>query len=275
MGFLNRFYGGLYLVVISIWLFGGTLAANTNNLEIDADDTETSSLELEEIDSSGDKVEIEDRFTIIVDAGHGGTDSGAVGYADFGNGPKLVQEKHIVLSITDMVVAELRDRYPNISVITSRSDDVYLSLQSRSDFANLYADNAMFVSIHINSHTTDDAYGFEVWHIPPDTVRYSRGESVSTRRNTLLNQKSKNMAESVLDALQEHIGPYSRNRGLRANNFYVLTHTFIPGILVESGFISNPRESTNLATRWYQNLIAQGILDGIQDYLLLEGIIEE
>ncbi len=202
LSFLNRLRGIVLLItVMSIWFLGEPLFAESSN-DITAELTEEPDTENEEL------------FTIIIDAGHGGTDSGAVGYADYGNGPRLIKEKDIVLSISNMVVDELRERYPQVQVLTTRSEDVYLSLQSRADFANLYADHAMFVSIHINSHTTGDASGFEVWHIPESKTRYSRGESVGTRENTVLNQKSLTLAEQMIDSLQNVIGPYSRNMGV-------------------------------------------------------------
>ncbi len=246
------------IAVMSMWFLGSSLFAESSGVII----TELS-------EDSGAE---ENQFTIIIDAGHGGTDSGAVGYADYGNGPRLIKEKDIVLSISNMVVDELRERYPQVQVLTTRSEDVYLSLQSRADFANLYADNAMFVSIHINSHTTGDASGFEVWHIPEGKTRYSRGESVSARENTILNQKSLTLAEHMIGSLQDVIGPYSRNRGLWESNFYVLTRTFIPGVLVETGFISNEREATNLSTTWYQNLLAEAVVNAISAYMEGEGI---
>ncbi len=261
LSFLNRLRGVVFCIaVMSMWLLGGSLFAESSN-DITAELTEEPDTENEEL------------FTIIIDAGHGGTDSGAVGYADYGNGPRLIKEKDIVLSISNMVVDELRERYPQVQVLTTRSEDVYLSLQSRADFANLYADHAMFVSIHINSHTTGDASGFEVWHIPESKTRYSRGESVGTRENTVLNQKSLTLAEQMIDSLQNVIGPYSRNRGLWESNFYVLTRTFIPGVLVETGFISNEREATNLSTTWYQNLLAEAVVNAISDYMVGEHII--
>ncbi len=208
-----------------------------------------------------------DPFTIIVDAGHGGHDSGAIGTVDYGNGPKEVYEKDIVLAISRMVVAELNERYPYLNIVETRTDDTYLTLQERSDIANQYYGNGVFISIHVNSYTQGSAEGFEVWHIPEGTMRYSHGECLSESENTQLYHESRGFAGNVLDGLEETIGPYARNRGLWERNFYVLTHTFVPSVLVEGGFLSNVREATNLSTQWYQNLITQGVLDGVEAYL--------
>ncbi len=172
--------------------------------------------------------------TVVLDAGHGGKDVGAIGGGKY-------YEKDITLDITQKVKSILEKN--GYTVIMTRSDDTYLSLQERVDISeNSNAD--IFVSIHVNSSTNPAVTGLE--------THYYHQESID-------------LAQSVHSSLASSID--SPNRGLFKSKFYVINHTTRPAILVETGFISNSSECSDLNTQKRRQLTAQAIADGIKNYL--------
>lgn len=171
---------------------------------------------------------------VVLDAGHGGKDVGAIGSGKY-------YEKDITLDITKRVQAILEKKGYN--VVMTRFDDTYVSLQERVDIsAGASAD--IFVSIHVNSSTNSAVTGLE--------THYYHQESID-------------LAQSVHSALASTIN--SPNRGLFKSKFYVINHTTIPAILVETGFISNTAECAELNTTKRKQATAEAIANGIINYL--------
>lgn len=174
---------------------------------------------------------------IIIDAGHGGRDPGAVG-----NG---IQEKELALDVSrrvrDLLVKE------NIEVVMTRDTDVFLSLEERVNIAKKHNADG-FVSVHANSFTNDSANGTEA---------FVRSASLSS-----LDQKSRKLAESIHFRLVDVLG--TRDRGVKQANFYVIRHNPHPATLLELGFISNPTEAALLNRKRQEMAVA--IKDGILDY---------
>lgn len=173
--------------------------------------------------------------TIVLDAGHGGSATGAL--------YEGIKEKDLNLSVTKKVAAILiRHGY---NVIMTRSDDTYLGLNERANIAN--AVNAdIFVSIHSNANDDPEIYGLSTYHFP------------ESRRGPLL-------ARAIQNAGSEATG--AKNRGILSANFAVLRETEMPAALVEMGFMTNHDELMRLADSAYQDKMAQGIADGIVNYL--------
>lgn len=184
--------------------------------------------------------------TIVIDAGHGGADAGAIG-------PTGVTEK----SVTLRVALELRELLENegAKVIMTRTTDRQVSskgdkasaieeLQARCTVANS-AKADIFVSIHADSFTNANARG--------TTGYYFTGS-----------EKSKKLADCIRKALCEQIRTPSR--GTKSCNFYVVRHTTMPATLVELAFISNKEEEELLDSDEGVTRAAQGIFDGIEDY---------
>jgi len=217
--------------------------------------------------------------TIVIDPGHGGKDYGAPGYY------KGVHEKRIVLDISKKLKKKI-ERELNCTVYLTRSTDRYLSLEERTAIAN--TKNAdLFISIHTNSVSDRRAYGIETYFLnlatDDEAIRVAALENQTSTKNisdleTILNDlmqnakihESKGLATSVQVSLNSHMRKsYSRikNKGVKQAPFYVLLGAQMPAILVETSFISNPRECKRLTTEQYQNHLCDGIIKGIRKYI--------
>ena len=201
-----------------------------------------------ELDKDLDELMELEGKTIVLDAGHGGGDAGAIG-------PTGVTEK----SVTLRVALELRDLLENAGakVIMTRTTDRQVSakgdkasaieeLQARCAVANKSGAD-IFISIHADSFTNPNARG---------TTGYYFAQSASG--------KGKKLAECIRKALCEQLRTPSR--GTKPCNFYVVKHTDMPATLIELAFISNPEEEELLDSDEGVTKAAQGIFDGIEDY---------
>lgn len=179
---------------------------------------------------------------IVLDAGHGGTDSGAVGSLD-GN---VILEKNLTLEITYRVKTILENAGYNVSM--TRTGDTLPSLQERPAQAN--AENAaVFVSIHINSvDNAPQANGTEVFY-----AESNNGSSYGTT--------SAKLAQNILDRMLYYM--HSTNRGVKTAEHAVTRRSNMPAALAEVGFITNPEEVYLMTTDEYQQKAAQGIAEGI------------
>lgn len=178
---------------------------------------------------------------IMLDAGHGGTDPGALGELD----GVTIKEKDLTLSITKKVKAILDGL--GYKTAMTRTGDTLPSLAERPQMAN-QMDCAMFVSIHINSATNPDAYGTEV---------YYSDENNGQEYNMI----SQELAENVLETMIKYMGSY--DRGVRMANWAVTRRSNMPAILIEVGFISNESELQKMNSSSYQDKVAKGIAEGI------------
>ncbi len=174
-------------------------------------------------------------YSVFIDAGHGGKDSGASA-----NG---LEEKDLNLKIALKVQRILQAQ--GIEVVMSRTTDKFLELREISSLANNSGADA-FASIHINSATTTAAYGIETFYYPN-------------------RMDSKPLADSVQKQLISSTGAY--DRGVKTADFHVVRETKMPSILAECGFISNKSEAIKMSTNSYQELLASGISKGITNYL--------
>ncbi|MBQ7132409.1 MAG: N-acetylmuramoyl-L-alanine amidase [Oscillospiraceae bacterium] len=191
---------------------------------------------------SSSEVDTADKFTVVIDAGHGGDDAGAVD-------PQGTRyEKDDVLEIALLVESELAE-YGDINVVMTRSDDTFLSLDERCAVAN-DIDADLFVSIHRNS--ADIGNGVEIWI-----------NSENNSDDKLLAQKilSKFPSESISQSRGIKEG-YRDDNG-NEHNYYVNSATTMPSCLVELGFITD--ENDNLLFDGYKNEYAKAIADGIID----------
>lgn len=183
--------------------------------------------------------------TIVLDAGHGGSDSGAVG-------PSGVQEKTVTLSVTKKVQDILRKSGARAIMTRTTDVDVYgpnataaQELQARCNVANFSPSAELFVSIHCNSFTSPTANGMETYYYEADIG--------GRRLATILNEEM-DKAEGLF------------NRGVKTANFYVMKHTNVPASLIELAFVSNPEEEKLLSSDNYQQKIAEAVARGIARY---------
>jgi N-acetylmuramoyl-L-alanine amidase len=228
------------------------------------------------------------RHTIVIDAGHGGPDHGMTG--PLGGGAKLT-EKAITLAVAKRLgeMLELRGE----KVVYTRKTDTLIALGDRGRIAN-EANGDLFISIHVNAANPDwkspaGARGFETYFLSvaktEDERRLEELENASSRFETakasvagdavsfILNDMYQNQylresslfAESVQKTLgQVHPGP---NRGVKQAGFRVLVTAFMPAVLVEIGFGSNPAEATYLRDPLRQAELARSIADAAVSYL--------
>lgn len=179
---------------------------------------------------------------IVIDAGHGGSDSGAVGYLN-GN---MVLEKNLTLEITNKVKKRLEGEGYKVSL--TRSGDTLPSLTERPAQANA-EDAAVFVSIHINSvENAPEASGTEVFY-------------AGSNNGSVYKVNSKTLASNILSRMIYYTDAV--NRGVKTAEHAVTKRCNMPASLVEVGFITNPTEVYNMTSEEYQNKVAQGIAEGI------------
>jgi len=219
---------------------------------------------------------------IVIDAGHGGHDSGAVG------GSK--KEKNIVLQIAKRLKKQLKKR--GYTVYMTRDNDRFLKLPQRTKIADR-KDAKVFVSIHANSvpkRKRNKIQGVETFFL--QNTRDAKSQRIAARENKAVLKgagsklSKKVIVDSVLNGpkivqsnklaidVQRRImtnlhAHYKgvRDGGVRHAPFWVLVGASRPSILVEVGYISHPRERKRLSTSRYQELIAKGIAEGIETYL--------
>ena len=216
---------------------------------------------------------------IVIDPGHGGSDSGAVG-----NGLK---EKNVVLATSKKLGALLQKR--GYKVLYTRSTDVFINLRSRTAFAaKKNAD--MFISIHANAAPNASSAlkmsGVETFFLSPARSERSKNAAALENRgdledmNTFSKQTFLNFLnrEKIISSnkLAIDIQSYmlssvkksfsSRDGGVREAPFWVLVGATMPAVLVEMGYITHPQEGKNLGKSAYQDRIAQGIANGVDAY---------
>lgn len=179
---------------------------------------------------------------ICVDPGHGGEDSGAIGVAG-------TQEKDLNLAIGLFLAQNLRDA--GLSVMMTREDDTYPTLQGRADLANA-APASLFVSVHNNAAGDPNANGTETFY-------WGAADKYSP--------EGKLLAEAIQRNLLEAIDSVDRGARTHWRNLVVLAETDMPAALAEVGFVTNAAEETKLLTAVYQRAAAQGIAKGVLEYL--------
>jgi N-acetylmuramoyl-L-alanine amidase len=173
--------------------------------------------------------------TIVIDAGHGAKDPGAVA-----NGLK---EKDVVLDVALRVQKKLTDA--GARVVMTRSTDVFLELEERAAIANQSGGSA-FVSIHANA-AASTAYGTETYY----NSEYQK-------------EKSLELATNIQSNMIKTLG--TRDRGVKEAGFYVIKYTRVPSVLVELGFITNSDEAARMATSTFREQAASAIVEGLKQY---------
>ncbi len=218
---------------------------------------------------------------ILIDPGHGGKDPGTSRDWTF-NGEKVhLQEKDITLTIGLMLRDLLQKNYTEKRILLTRSTDVYLSLEERTNIANsvkLEKNEAiLYISVHVNASVDENAFGYECWYLTPDYRRQVLKESVSENQDvqSILNDmmeeeytmESVLISKFVLEGLGEQVGNLSKSRGMKANDWFVVKNSMMPSVLVEIGFISNENEAKLLNEEAYLKKVAVGVYNGLQAFV--------
>ncbi len=217
---------------------------------------------------------------IVLDAGHGGKDCGAMS-------ANLVCEKDIVLEVVKFLHKELKKR--GYSVLLTRDKDIYIDLVGRTELANKKSAD-LFISVHANSipkHSTSNAHGIETYFL--STARSERARKVAEQENkddvNLMDYFSKSLFLNSLNtqrliisnklAIDVQYGMLQSVRknypdvvdgGVREGPFWVLAGALMPSILIEIGYNSHAIESKRIQSKPYQKILAKGIADGIDSF---------
>ena len=228
-------------------------------------------------------------FTLVLDPGHGGHDSGAVG--------EFSKEKVLNLDVALKVGKMLQKSHPEVKIIYTRTTDVFIPLQERANIANRNKAN-LFVSIHTNAGASGNHSAFGVETFTLGMHRTADNLAVARRENSVIEldkndkqvfkgfdpkraesyimfeyMQSQYMTQSVrlarsIQKEYEARGRFSRhNHGVQQAGFLVLRQVSMPSVLTEIGFISNYEEEKYLNTEEGQNAIAQSIYNGIMSYI--------
>lgn len=221
------------------------------------------------------------KIVVAIDAGHGGHDPGAIG-------PNGTMEKDVTLSMARKL-AGMIDEQPNMRAVLTRKQDVYVGLRQRI-MRSRKANADLFVSIHANSSVDADPHGVSVFALSLDGATSEHARLLAERENAVVNiggvsleQKNPNVASFMLDLAQSATIEASLDVARRVLHnldgfttllrtqveqaaFVVLKSPDTPSILVETGFISNPREERMLQTSAYQAQVVRAILQGIKGY---------
>ncbi|MBU2650331.1 MAG: N-acetylmuramoyl-L-alanine amidase [Bacteroidetes bacterium] len=221
---------------------------------------------------------------VVIDAGHGGKDPGAVGKNNY--------EKNIALSIALKTGKYIKENLPDVEVIYTRSDDRFVELHRRAQIANENKAD-LFVSIHCNANNSTSIYGTETYvmglHRSQANLEVAKLENaailkeedysdmyegfdpnndedyitLSLFQNAFMDQ-SIDLASRVEAQFSERVG--RKSRGVLQAGFLVLYKTAMPGVLIETGYISNPTEEKYLASADGQTYIASAIYRAIKEY---------
>ncbi len=218
---------------------------------------------------------------VVLDAGHGGKDPGAIG--KYGT-----MEKDVVLDITKRAGSLLEKS--GIKVIYTREEDVFVPLLERTKMAN-EANGKLFVSIHANANKNRKIQGFETFLLRPgkseDAIEVASRENsvisleeftdqyadltgealiMATMAQTMFMKESEDLAAIIQMELDKRLN--SPNRGVKQAGFYVLIGASMPNALVEVGFISNPAEEKRLKQSSHKQKIAEGIFEAVKHFKL-------
>jgi N-acetylmuramoyl-L-alanine amidase len=215
---------------------------------------------------------------IVIDAGHGGHDPGAIG-------PGGYQEKDLVLDVALRLEKILRSEL-GAEVVMTRATDVFIPLEERTAIANARGAD-LFLSIHANSSRSRSARGIETYFL--NFAKNAHAEEVAARENSIssatlkdlqnlvkaitLNTKideSRDFAASVQEAMIDSLRPHYpevQDRGVHQAPFYVLIGASMPSVLAEIAFVSHPQEERALRTPEHRQNIARSLADGVRTYL--------
>ena len=225
--------------------------------------------------------------TIVIDPGHGGKDSGTMGTKRF-----KIYEKHVALAVSLKLGKYISEAFPEIDVIYTRSSDVFLELNERTEIAN-NANADLFISIHCDGFTNPKPSGASVFVMGMSKLKANMDVAMrenaaiylednyqqkyegfdpkspesyivfSLMQNTYLNQSLK-IAEEVENQFATRAN--RKSRGVKQAPFYVISRTNMPSILVECGFLTNPKEEEFLHSDIGQDYIASAIFRAFRTY---------
>lgn len=260
------------------------LKTKVDDFEIDSDDTFISISIRTALEQNAENLRKQrERWlidTIVIDAGHGGKDPGAIGVTG-------LQEKTVNLDITKKL-GKLIESNLGIKVIYTRDEDVFIPLWKRTKIAN-DSEGKIFISIHANASSNPNVRGFETFLLRPgktqDAIEVAQRENAVVAMEELYHEYEKlsndklilyTMAQSAFmeqseffaAEIQNELGKVltSPNRGVKQAGFHVLIGASMPNVLIEAGFLSNKNESKLLGKSSYRQKIAEAIFSSLVNF---------
>ncbi|HOA08167.1 MAG TPA: N-acetylmuramoyl-L-alanine amidase [Spirochaetota bacterium] len=233
-----------------------------------------------------DDIHYEEIDFIVIDAGHGGKDPGAVG-----KGGK--REKDITLAVSKRIRDILKRELKGVNISLTRSTDVFLELGERTEIANKLlrkSKNGLFISIHVNASISPKSSGFETYYLSRDPTTDDARVTATLENNVvILETKKKHHYDDIefIEALmlaaqiqkESHIlaeliqknmtsaMKQSYSRGVKRADFFVLRGSLMPAVLVEIGYITNKKELNLLITPNYQAVVSGAVAGGITSFV--------
>lgn len=224
------------------------------------------------------------RFTVVIDPGHGGIDPGALG--------RKSKEKEINMSVSKLLSSMIKEEYPEVKVVFTRTTDFKTPLVERANIAN-NAGADLFISIHSNAAKSKTANGCETFTLGAGSSAEAKAaamyenEVILSEENfqdiykgfdphssesyiifELIRNHDMELSAEAAQLVQEGMVKHSKlnNRGVSSAGFLVLHRTVMPSILVELGFITNNRDEDVIASKEGQKKLAKGIFEGFSKY---------
>jgi N-acetylmuramoyl-L-alanine amidase len=216
---------------------------------------------------------------IVIDAGHGGHDTGTIG-------PSGLMEKDLCLDVALRLGRMIQEKLPGTEIIYTREDDSFVPLEQRTAIAN-QAKADLFISVHANSSRDQRARGIETFYLSfaatEDALEVAARENALSQssihelqdllkkiaRNEKIDE-SRELAREIQDNLSkrmQRVSRYNKNRGVKKAPFVVLIGANMPSVLTEISFLSNPSDEAMLKKGEHRQRVAEGIYKGIETYL--------
>ena len=224
---------------------------------------------------------------IVLDAGHGGKDPGAVGKGK-------IYEKEITLSMVKKIGAILAKEHRDLKVYYTRSTDVFVELGGRTEFANRKLssrEGGVFVSIHVNASVVPKNNGYETYYLSQTPTNSDARSTAALENNvvvlenpgrrrsyddveyiealmatTQIQKESRTLAETIQKKMSGSMKEFP-SRGVKTADFFVLRGSLMPAALVEIGYITNKKEVARLTDDTYQDKVASSVASGIGAFL--------
>jgi N-acetylmuramoyl-L-alanine amidase len=195
----------------------------------------------------------EKKFNVVIDPGHGGADSGTV--------HNKIKESDVVLQISKKIL-DLLHQKNDVTTVLTRTENKYISLEDRIKKNENKKDIDLFVSLHANSSVSSSIQGMEIYFQPDQTKK-----SETITQTIIEDLESIGKTKSSWQFAQSLQSAWSLSPSvIRRSSFFVVEKTDSPSVLVELGYLSNPKEAEKLKSATYQSLIAETIVKSIIDY---------
>jgi N-acetylmuramoyl-L-alanine amidase len=236
------------------------------------------------------EVSLEKVRTIVIDPGHGGENSGALGVAH-------IKEKYLTLELAYQLRDQIHAKYPDVKVILTRYWDTDMSLNERVHFANWMGAD-LFMSLHYNAAVHQRAVGFETYFLLANEAtpgeEEKKGEPIATAKSVVtgiegpstakkdgtfndallemkrdLNRERQHKESGLLaETIQKNLAKRltTANRGVKQANFGVLRGALMPAVVVEAGFLTHPKEGKSVVEETHRDQVVEALVSSVEDF---------